>query len=74
MLNNSSILDEIFFIKQKTNLFSMHELLHNNTYIARKALNQECDILGSNSKADFVVLDQKTFEPLLIVNTHKKRG
>jgi len=68
MLNNPSILDEIFFIKQKTNLFSMHELLLNNTYIARKALNQECDILGSNSKANFVVLDKKTFKPLYILN------
>jgi cytosine/adenosine deaminase-related metal-dependent hydrolase len=68
MLNNSSVLDEIFFIKQKTNLFSMHELLLNSTYIARKALNQECNILGSNSKANFVVLDKKTFKPLYILN------
>jgi hypothetical protein len=68
MLNNLSILDEIFFIKQKTNLFSIHELLHNSTHIARKALNQECSILGSNSKADFIVLDKKTFKPLFIVN------
>jgi N-acetylglucosamine-6-phosphate deacetylase len=68
MLNNPSILDEIFFIKQKTNLFSMHDLLHTSTYIARKALNQECGILGSNSKADFVVLDKKTFKPLYISN------
>ncbi|MCJ7572290.1 MAG: amidohydrolase family protein [Candidatus Thermoplasmatota archaeon] len=68
MLNNPSILDEIFFIKQKTNLFSMHELLHTSTYIARKALNQECGILDSNLKADFVVLDKKTFKPLFILN------
>jgi cytosine/adenosine deaminase-related metal-dependent hydrolase len=68
MLTNPSILDEIFFIKQKTNLFSMHELLHNSTYLARKTLNQECSILGSNSKADFVVLDKKTFKPLYISN------
>lgn len=68
MLNTPSILEEIFFVKQKTNLFSMHELIYKCTYAARKALNQECDILGSNSKADFVVLDKKTFKPLYNLN------
>ena len=66
MLNPPSILEEIFFIKQKTNIFSMNELIYNCTYFARKALNQECGILGSNSKADFIVLDKKTFKPLYI--------
>jgi cytosine/adenosine deaminase-related metal-dependent hydrolase len=68
MLNNPSILEEIFFILQKTKLFSINKLLLNNTYIARKALNQECDILGSKSKAGFVVLEKKTFKPLYISN------
>ena len=68
MLNNPSILEEILFIKQKTNIFSLYELIYNCTYFARKALNQECCILGSNSKADFIVLDKKTFKPLYISN------
>jgi cytosine/adenosine deaminase-related metal-dependent hydrolase len=68
MLNNPSILEEIFFVKQKTNLFSLHDLIYNCTYTARKVLNQECDILCSNSKAGFVVLDKKTFKPLYILN------
>ncbi len=68
MLYKPSILKEIFFIKQKTNIFSMQELIYNCTYLARKVLNQECSIHGSNSKADFIVLDKKTFKPLYISN------
>jgi cytosine/adenosine deaminase-related metal-dependent hydrolase len=68
MLNNPSILEEIFFIKQKTNIFSMFELIYKSIFFARKALNQECSILGSNSKVGFIVLEKKTFKPLYILN------
>lgn len=68
MLNNPSILEEIFFIKQKTNIFSMFELIYKSTFFARKALNQECSILGSNSKVGVIVLEKKTFKPIYISN------
>ena len=66
MLNNPSILDEILFVIKKTNIFSTEELLNFATFNARKVLNLECDILGSNSKAEFVVLDKKTLKPLYV--------
>jgi len=64
MLNSPSILDEIHFLKTKYNLFSNEELLKMSTYTARKALKIDSCILGSNSKADFIVLDTKTLKPL----------
>lgn len=66
MLNKPGILDEILFIRKKNNIFSTEELLNFTTYNARKVLNQECDILGPNSKAEFVVLDKKTLKPLYV--------
>ena len=66
MLNSPSVLDEIFFVKKCCNVFSDLDLLNMVTYDPRKVLNLECDILGSNSKAEFVVLDKKTLKPLYI--------
>jgi cytosine/adenosine deaminase-related metal-dependent hydrolase len=66
MLNFPIILDEIKHIKSITNEFSIMELLYMTTYGARKALNLDCDILGPNSKADFVVLDKKSLKPLYV--------
>jgi len=66
MLNSPIIIDEIRYILSVTREFSIIELLYMTTYGARKALNLDCDILGSNSKADFVVLDKKSLKPLYI--------
>ena len=66
MLNSPIILDEISYLKSATKEFSVMELLYMTTFGARKALNLECDILGPNSKAEFVVVDTKTLRPLYI--------
>jgi len=66
MLNSPNIIDEIKFIKNKYKEFSMEELLNIITFRARKGLNLNCDILGANSKADFVVLNKKTLKPLYV--------
>ena len=66
MLNSPSIIDEIMFIKKNFKGFSIQELLHMVTYGIRKDLNRDCPILGAKSKADFVVLDEKTLKPLYI--------
>ncbi|KYK20993.1 hypothetical protein AYK21_01195 [Thermoplasmatales archaeon SG8-52-2] len=66
MLNSPVILDEIKYIKSISKEFTIIELLYMVTYGARKALNLDCDILGPNSKADFVVLDRKSLKPLYI--------
>jgi cytosine/adenosine deaminase-related metal-dependent hydrolase len=66
MLNSPIILDEIFYLKSVSTEFSTMELLYITTFGARKALNLDCDILGSNSKAEFVVVDTKTLKPLYI--------
>ncbi len=66
MLNSPVILDEIHYVKSISRDFSMFDLLYMTTYGARKALNLDCDILGSNSRADFVVLDKKSLKPLYI--------
>jgi cytosine/adenosine deaminase-related metal-dependent hydrolase len=66
MLNSPSVLDELIFVKKCCNVFSNLDLLNMVTYRPRKVLNLECDILGSNSKAEFVVLDEKTLKPLYV--------
>ena len=66
MLNSPVILDEIQYIKSISKDYSTFELLYMTTFGARKALNLDCDILGSNSKADLVVLDKKSLKPLYI--------
>ncbi|HDQ15521.1 MAG TPA: N-ethylammeline chlorohydrolase [Bacteroidetes bacterium] len=66
MLSNPSILDEIRYLIKNFKAFEIPEILYKTTYAARKALNLECGILGSNSKADFVVLDDKTLQPLYV--------
>lgn len=64
MLNNPSILDEIRYFLEKFKDYKLPEILYTTTFDARKALNLECSILCPNSKAEFVVLDEKTFQPL----------
>ncbi|MDH7506789.1 MAG: amidohydrolase family protein [Candidatus Thermoplasmatota archaeon] len=66
MLNSPNILDEIKFAKKVYREFSIVELLYAITFKARKALNLDCDILGANSKAEFVVINKKTLKPLYV--------
>jgi cytosine/adenosine deaminase-related metal-dependent hydrolase len=73
MLNSSNVLDEIKYLKRITNEFSDEELLYMITYGPRKALNLEYDILGSNSPANFVVLDGKELK-ILYISVYKKEG
>lgn len=68
MLNSPDILDEINYLRSISKDFSIIELLNMITYDARKALNLDCDILGPNSKVDFVVLNKKSLEPLFVSN------
>jgi len=66
MINTPKILDEIKFVKSITNTYSIYDLLYMTTIGARKVLNLDLDILGPNSKAEFVVLDEKSLKPLYI--------
>ena len=66
MLNSTSILDEIKYIRSISRLFSEEELLYMITYGARKALNLDCYILGPNLPAKFIVLDKESLKPLYI--------
>ncbi|KYK33975.1 MAG: hypothetical protein AYK22_00625 [Thermoplasmatales archaeon SG8-52-3] len=68
MLNFPNLIDEIKYISSQSREYSTIDLLHMITYRARKALNLDCDILGSNSEADFVVLDNKSLKPLYVSN------
>ncbi len=63
MINTTSILDEILFIRQQTQVFSVEKLLYNSTYLARKALNLKDSIPPLAFPASFQVLDQKTLAP-----------
>ncbi|MFH1014133.1 MAG: amidohydrolase family protein [Thermoplasmatota archaeon] len=63
MINTTSILDEILFIRQQTQVFTIDELLYNSTYLARKALNLKEGIPPLAFPASFQVLDQKTLAP-----------
>lgn len=64
MINSPNILEEILYLKKIDPSLSKFELLKLITYNPRKALNDNCNILGSNSPADFIVLDNKTLKPI----------
>ncbi len=66
MLNAPSVLDEIRYIQSLYTEFTKWELLQMITYIPRKALNLDADILDLNSPAEFVVLDKKYLKTLYI--------
>ena len=66
MLNAPSVLDEIRYIQSLSTEFTKWELLQMITYIPRKALNLDVDILDLNSPAEFVVLDKKYLKTLYI--------
>ena len=66
MINSPVISDEINYILSISKVYSIFELLYMSTIGARKVLNLECDILGPNSKADFIVLNKKSLKPLYI--------
>lgn len=66
MINTPAIIDEINYIKSISKIYSIFELLYMSTISARKVLNLECDILGPNSEADFIVLDKTSLRPLYI--------
>ena len=66
MLNPPGILDEIKYFKKEFRGFSNEELLYMVTFAPRKALNLDHAILGSNSPAEFVVLDGKNLKTLYI--------
>ena len=64
MLHPPNVLEEIQQIKHLTSAFSDEELLRMVTYSPRKALNLKHGIHGLNSMENFVVLDEKTLQPL----------
>jgi len=66
MLNSPSVLDELKYLKKECNEFSISDLFNKITYGARKALNLECDILGQDYPADFVVLDKQSLKTVYI--------
>ncbi len=70
MINPPNVLDEIRFIRETTNIFSLYDLLKMITYVPRKILNLGLGILASSSPAEFVVLDKKSLKPLYI-STYK---
>ena len=66
MLNTPNVLDEIEYIRSRSTEFTKWDLLQMITYIPRKALNLDVDILDLNSPAEFVVLDKKYLKTLYI--------
>ncbi|KYK24872.1 hypothetical protein AYK24_05650 [Thermoplasmatales archaeon SG8-52-4] len=66
MINPPIISDELDYIRSVSKVYSIFELLYISTINARKVLNLECDILGPNSKANFIVLDKTSLKPLYI--------
>jgi cytosine/adenosine deaminase-related metal-dependent hydrolase len=73
MINTPNILDELNYLKNNTDIFSIKELLNMITYVPRKVLNLECDILGPTSMGDFVVLEKKSLK-LLYISDYNNRG
>jgi len=66
MLNLPNVLDELKFLKGTTDIYNLEQLLNMITFTSRKVLNLSPCILGSNSPADFIVLDKNTLKTLYI--------
>ena len=66
MLNIPNILNELKYVKNMTDVFSIEYLLNMITYNPRKALNLDYSILDLNSSNEFVVLDKKHLKTLYI--------
>ena len=67
MLHSLRIQDEIHFIQQHVpNVFSLERLLIMATYLSRKVLNLKDGMSRSNFPTSFLVLDEKTLEPIFI--------
>ena len=67
MLNSPSVLDEIRYLHSQFKEIPIWKLLQMVTYVPRKALNLDVDILDLNSPAEFVVLDKKYLKTLYIL-------
>jgi len=66
MLNFPDILQDLKFIKGRSNVFSVEELLKMITYSPRKVLNLEDCINGPNLSGNYVVLDRSSLDPIYI--------
>ena len=66
MINSPNVLEELIYLDNTSNIFSIQELLKMITYNPRKALNLDDCIHGLNSACNFVVLDRESLKPLYI--------
>ena len=66
MLNIPNIINELKYVKNMTDVFSIEYLLNMITYNPRKALNLDYSILDLNSSNEFVLLDIKHLKTLYI--------
>jgi cytosine/adenosine deaminase-related metal-dependent hydrolase len=72
MLNAPNILDELNYVKNMTEVFSIEHLLNMITYNPRKALNLDYSILDFNSLDEFIVLDKKNLGVLYISGNQRE--
>ena len=66
MLNSPNVLDELKFLNDTTDIYSLEQLLNMITFTPRKVLNLSLCILGPITPADFIVLDKNTLKTLYI--------
>jgi cytosine/adenosine deaminase-related metal-dependent hydrolase len=66
MISTPNVLDEIKYIIETTNVFSLTELFNMVTYLPRKVLSHDYEVLGVDSLADFIVLDKKYLKPIAV--------
>lgn len=66
MLNIPNVLQDLKYLKESSDVFSVEELLQMITYTPRKALNLVDCINGPNLSGSFVVLDRNSLDPIYI--------
>jgi len=72
MLNSPNVLEEVKYLKNCSNVFSLEELIKMITYTPRKVLNLDDCINGPNLSGNFVMLNKDSLNPIYVSKQNQR--